>query len=329
MNHGFLTARLFAGHARACYALAMSHDHHNHHDHAHSHAPSSFGRAFAIGIALNTIFVATEVIYGFLANSVALLADAGHNASDVLGLVAAWAAFSMGKRAPTQRFTYGWKRSSILAALFNATCLMLAIGAIVWEGMQRLVHPEAVASSTIMAVAAAGIVVNGITAWLFASGRKDDLNIKGAHLHMLADALVSIGVVIAGFIILKTGLLWIDPAVSLVVAAVILVGTWGLLKESMAFSLDAVPSHIEPAIIRSELLGLSGVSAVHDLHIWPISTTDIAMTAHLVMPLGHPGDAFYGKIAEEMLHHHKINHVTLQIETDPKNNCALAPDDVV
>jgi cobalt-zinc-cadmium efflux system protein len=311
-----------------CYQKTMSHTHDHHHDH-HSHAPASFGSAFAIGIALNTFFVATEVIYGFLANSVALLADAGHNASDVLGLIAAWAAFSMGRRAPTQRFTYGWKRSSILAALFNATCLMLAIGAIVWEALQRLTHPQPVASTTIMAVAAAGIVVNGITAWLFASGRNDDLNIKGAYLHMMADALVSIGVVIAGFIILKTGLLWIDPAVSLIVAAVILVGTWGLLKESMAFSLDAVPSHIETAKIRSELLGLTGVSAVHDLHIWPISTTDIAMTAHLVMPKGHPGDAFYSKVAEDMQHHHKINHVTLQIETDPANNCALAPDEVV
>ncbi len=314
-----------------CYYTPMSHAHHDHdhHDHAHSHAPASFGRAFAIGIILNTLFVVAEVIYGFLANSMALLADAGHNASDVLGLVAAWAAFSMGKRAPTTRFTYGWKRTSILAALFNATCLMLAIGAIIWEAVLRLAHPEPVASTTIMAVAGAGIMVNGVTAWLFAAGREGDLNIKGAYLHMAADALVSVGVVIAGFIILQTGLLWIDPAVSLIVAAVILMGTWGLLKESTAFSLDAVPSHIEPAKIRSELLALKGVAAVHDLHIWPISTTDIAMTAHLVMPDGHPGDRFYADVAEEMQHHHKINHVTLQIETDPANTCALAPDDVV
>ncbi len=317
MEHGH------AGHHRG------HHHGHDHENHSHGHAPTSFGKAFAIGIALNILFVAVEATYGFLANSMALLADAGHNLSDVLGLVAAWAAYAMGKRAPSLRFTYGWKGSSILAALFNAVCLMLAVGAIAWEAIMRLQSPEPVASTTIMAVAAIGIVVNGVTAMLFASGRKGDLNIRGAYLHMLSDALVSVGVVIAGFIIFQTGWLWVDPVVSLIVAALITWGTWGLLKESLALSLAAVPAHVDPAKIRNELQAVAGVASVHDLHIWPIGTTDVAMTAHLVMPQGHPGDGFYRKVADEMLHHHKISHVTLQIEIDPDSDCALAPDHVV
>jgi cobalt-zinc-cadmium efflux system protein len=316
-------------HDHAAHNHDLGHAGHSHGNHGHAHAPASFGKAFAIGIALNIAFVAIEVTYGFIANSMALLSDAGHNLSDVLGLAAAWAAHAAGKRAPSLRFTYGLKGTSILAALFNAICLLLAVGAIAWEAIQRLQSPEPVASATIMAVAAVGILVNGITAWLFASGRQDDLNVRGAFLHMAADALVSVGVVIAGFIILKTGWLWVDPAVSLVVAALITWGTWGLFKESLALSLAAVPSHVDPAKIRKELEHLAGVSAVHDLHIWPIGTTDVALTAHLVMPKGHPGDQFYRHVAEEMQHHHKITHVTLQIETDPDIACPLAPDHVV
>jgi cobalt-zinc-cadmium efflux system protein len=235
----------------------------------------------------------------------------------------------VGRRPPTQRFTYGWKSTSILAALFNALCLLIAIGMIAWEAIQRLLTPEPVQGGTVMAVAAIGIAINGVTAWLFARGREHDLNIRGAFLHMAADALVSAGVVAAGFLMMQTGILQIDPIVSLVVAALIFWQTWGLLKESVALSLAAVPSHINAQAIRSELGALPGVASVHDLHIWPIGTTDVAMTAHLVMPSGHPGDGFYHDVAEDMRHHHKITHVTLQIETDPDAGCALAPDHVV
>ena len=314
------------------------HDHadHGHGDHGghahgpgHAHAPASFGKAFAIGIALNVGFVAVEATYGVLANSVALLADAGHNLSDVLGLVVAWVAMALAKRAPSARYTYGMKGSSILAALFNAVFLLVAVGAIVWEAIQRFGEPAPVAGKTVMIVAAIGILVNGITAWLFASGAKGDINIKGAFLHMAADAAVSAGVVIAGLVILYTGWTWLDPVVSLAIVAVIVWSTWGLLRDSLTLSLAAVPPGIDPAAVRSHLEGLPGVAALHDLHVWAMSTTETCLTAHLLMPGGRPDDAFLIDAAAGIRERFGIGHTTLQVETSADNACALAPDHVV
>ena len=324
----------------------MSHDHdHDHHDHdhhghdhgehghshgaGHVHAPASFGSAFAIGIALNAGFVIVAVAYGVLGHSVALFADAGHNLGDVLGLLVAWVASVLVKRAPSARFTYGLRGSSILAALFNAIFLLLTIGGISWEAIQRLGRPEPVSGGTVMLVAAIGIAINGVCAWLFASGRKGDLNLRGAFAHMAADAVVSAGVVAAGLVILLTGWLWLDPLVSLAINAVIVWGTWGLLRDSVGMSLAAVPSEIDPAKVRRFLETRDGVASLHDLHIWPMSTTEIALTCHLVMPAGHPGDAFIHELCEGLAAQFKIRHTTVQIEVEPDLGCALASDDVV
>ena len=318
-------------------AAGHSDDGHGHEGHAHGghahgpghvHAPASFGRAFAIGIGLNVGFVAIEAVYGVLGNSVALLADAGHNLSDVLGLVVAWVATVLAKRSPSARYTYGMKGSSILASLFNAVFLLVAVGAIGWEAIQRFGEPAPVAGKTVMVVAAVGILVNGVTAWLFASGAKGDINIRGAFLHMAADAAVSAGVVVAGLVILYTGWTWLDPVVSLVIVAVIVWSTWGLLRDSLAMSLAAVPPGIDPAAVRSHLASLPGVAAIHDLHIWPMSTTDVALTAHLVIPSGAPGDAFLKRAAGEMRERFGIGHATFHVETSGAA-CALAPDHVV
>lgn len=305
----------------------------SHHDHgsdyAHAHTPKTFGFAFALGIALNTLFVIIEAIYGFVGHSTALLADAGHNLSDVLGLLVAWGAAVLSQRAPTTRFTYGLRSTSILAALFNAMFLLAAVGAIAWEAIQRFGHPKPVAGMTVVIVAAIGIVINGLTAWLFASGRKDDINIRGAFLHMAADAAVSAGVVVAGVIILWTNWHWVDPAVSLVICVIIMWSTWGLLKDAIRLSLDAVPPGLKIAEVRHFLEGLSGVRALHDLHVWPMSTTETALTCHLLMPAGHPGDGFLMDTAHELRHRFQIAHVTLQVETSESTACALAPDHVV
>jgi cobalt-zinc-cadmium efflux system protein len=303
---------------------------HSHGDHHHDvHAPANFGRAFAIGIALNAAFVLVEAGYGFVSNSTALLADAGHNLSDVLGLVVAWIAAVLSKRPPTPRLTYGLRNTSILAALLNAVLLLIAAGAIILEAIQRLLHPEPVAGMTVIVVAAIGIVINGATALLFASGRGGDLNIRGAYLHMAADAAVSAGVVAAGILIMLTGWLWIDPLTSLLIVAVIVWGTWGLLFESTAMSMGAVPSAIDPTAVRGYLVALPGVASIHDLHIWPMSTTETALTAHLVMPAGNPGDAFLIETCRQLSHDFGIGHATLQIEHATTAHCALEPDHVV
>jgi cobalt-zinc-cadmium efflux system protein len=285
--------------------------------------------AFALGIGLNLTFAAVEFTYGVLANSVALIADTGHNLSDVLGLVIAWIASVLTRRAPSSRYTYGLGGSSILAALFNAVLLLVAVGAIAWEAVLRLFHPEPVASGTVMIVAAVGIIVNGVTAALFASGRKGDLNIRGAFLHMVADAAVSAGVVLASLVILYTGWLWLDPLTSLAIVGIIVWGTWSLLRDSLAMSVDAVPPSIDPQAVRNYLVSCAGVAAVHDLHIWPLSTTENALTAHLVFPAGHPGDEFLLNAATELKHRFGIGHTTLQIEISEQTACHLAPDHVV
>ncbi len=291
------------------------HGHDHHHDHGHIHAPASFDRAFAIGIALNITYVVAEAGTGIWTGSVALLADAGHNLSDVLGLAVAWGGAALARSAPTKRFTYGLKGSTILAALANALFLLVALGAIVLEAVQRFDDPPVVAGLTVSAVAGVGIAINALTAWLFASGRKGDINIRGAYLHMLGDAAVSAGVVLAGIAIWATGIGWIDPLVSLVIAAIILWQTWGLLRETVEMSLAAVPRAIDYDAVTTALHGLPGVARVHDLHIWPMSTTEPVLTAHLVIPGGSPGDAFL-IAARGMLHDRfGIGHATLQVET--------------
>lgn len=305
------------------------HDHHGHHHGlGHSHAPASFGKAFAIGTGLNLGFVVVEAVYGVISDSVALLADAGHNLSDVLGLVMAWAAMSLSRRRPSARFTYGLRSSSILAALFNALFLLVAIGGVIWEALRRLENPPAVAGVTVMIVAAIGVVINAATAFMFMRGRKGDLNIRGAYLHMIADTAISAGVVVSGAIILATDWNWVDPAVSLVVSAIIVFGTWSLLRESVRMTFAAVPANVDPNEVRGFLAGQAGVVAVHDLHIWSISTTEIALTAHLVMPGGHPGDQALEAISEKLQHDYGIGHATLQIETSGAQ-CRLAPDHIV
>lgn len=318
------------------------HDHHGHHahhphdhashdhgpGHAHVHAPASFGKAFAIGISLNIALVAAEAVYGYIGNSTALLADAGHNLSDVLGLIVAWGASIAAKRAPSGRFTYGLRASTILAALANAVFLLVATGAIGWEAILRLQQPEPVAGVTVMVVAGIGILINGFTALLFARGRKDDINIEGAYLHMAADAAVSLGVVVSAALIIWTGWLWLDPVTSLVICAVILWSTTSLLRGSIDMSMAAAPKGTDLAAIRSFLLARPGVSDIHDLHVWPISTTETALTCHLVMPAGS-SDTFLMETAQLLKTTYRIGHTTLQIETHPDNGCALAPDDVV
>ena len=305
--------------------MGGGHDHHAHAGggHGHSHAPASFDRAFAVGIALNVGFVAVEAVFGFLSGSLALLADAGHNLSDVLGLVLAWAAAWAGRQRPTERYTYGFRRASILASLTNAVLLLVAVGVIVSQAIERLANPQPVETGTMMIVAGVGIVINAVTAWFFFAGRKGDLNIRGAYLHMAADAAVSAGVVVAGFAMAMTGMLWIDPAVSLVVAAVITLGTWGLLGGSVALALDAVPAHIDRAAVEAWLASLPGVSAVHDVHIWAMSTTEVAMTAHLVRPGAALDDSFLHAACETLDHRFGIGHATLQVEAG--SACELAP----
>jgi cobalt-zinc-cadmium efflux system protein len=291
------------------------HAHGGHGGHAHHHAPANFDRAFAIGIGLNIAYVLAEVAAGLWTGSVALLADAGHNLSDVLGLAVAWAGATLARTPPSKRFTYGLKGSTILAALTNALLLLVALGAIVLEAGQRFADPPPLAGLTVAAVAAIGIVVNGATALLFARGRAGDINIRGAYLHMMADAAVSASVVVAGGLIWWTGIGWIDPLISLVIAAIIFVQTWALLRETVEMALAAVPRGIDFDKVTMSLRTLPGVTRCHHLHIWPMSTTEPVLTAHLVMPGGHPGDAFLDEARAMLRAKFGIGHATLQIET--------------
>jgi cobalt-zinc-cadmium efflux system protein len=291
------------------------HSHEHAHAHVHSHAPVDFGRAFAIGIGLNLAFVGIETVFGFVANSMSLLADAGHNLSDVLGLMVAWAGAVMAKTAPSPRFTYGLKKAPILAALANSLFLLVAIGAIGAEAIRRLFHPSATEGGVVMAVAAVGIVVNGATALLFARGHHD-INMRGAFLHMLADALVSAAVVFAGLVIVWTGQQWVDPVMSLVVAIVILWGSIGLLKESVWMSLAGVPSGIDVDEVELALARLDGVDAVHDLHVWPLSTTETALTAHLVTARADYPDALLASARAVLHQRFRIEHCTIQVERE-------------
>ncbi|MCC7477684.1 cation transporter [bacterium] len=307
-----------------------SHSHGHSHGHGHSHAPASFGRAFAIGISLNLAFVLVEAGFGFFTRSLTLLADAGHNLSDVLGLALAWTASVLSRRGPSTRYTYGLKGSSIIASLANAVLLLVAVGAIAWEALQRLWQPEPVASGLMMLVAGVGIVINTATALLFARGSQSDINIRGAYLHMAADAAVSAGVVIAGLLIMLTGQSWIDPLACLVVVAIIVYNTWGLLRESLDLSLSAVPAGLDPLAVRKALAALPGVQEVHDLHIWGMSTTESALTVHLVTAEPVQDNSLLVRAQTLLRQHFGIEHVTVQLEhCDGSHNCSQAPDDVI
>lgn len=327
------------GHTHA-YDLSQPHDQH-HHDHAHGHsqghghhhhpapnADGSVSRAFAIGAGLNLAFVLVEGVAGFVSGSMALLADAGHNLSDVLGLVLAWSAMALARRRPTTRRTYGMRKATILASLANAAVLLIVVGGMILESIQRLVHPAPIASNMVMLVAAIGVVLNGGTALLFMRGAHGDMNVRGAFLHLAADAGVSIGVVLAALAISATGWLWIDPVMGLAIAAVIVAGTWGLLRDSFDLAMDAAPRGIDPEAVRSWLAAHEGVREVHDLHIWAMSTTETALTAHVVRD-GTSHDAFLALACEGLEHRFRIGHVTLQVEGPGGGPCRLAPADVV
>ena len=289
--------------------------HPGHAGHGHHHADlSNQGRSFVIALALNAGFVVIEFGYGFAANSTALMADAGHNLSDVLSLFLAWGAAILARKAASERYTYGFRSTTILAAVANAVLLLVACGAIAWEAVHRFAQPPVVAGLTVAAVAAAGVLVNGLSAWLFFKGSKADLNIRGAYLHMAADAAVSAGVVITGIVMIFTDWHWLDPVTSLAIVAVIVLSTWSLLRDSVQLALSAVPPHIDIAAIEAYLRNRPGVAEVHDLHIWGLSTTESALTVHLVMPEGYPGDAFMDEIRKTLESRYTIHHSTLEIE---------------
>lgn len=301
---------------------------HTHNKVGHTHAPDRFGGAFVLGITLNLGFVILEAAYGIFAGSLALIADAGHNLGDVLGLVLAWSATFLSRTAPTERHTYGLRSSSILAALFNAIFLFITVGAIAWEAIRRFGEPISVAAPIIIWVSAIGIVINGITALLFMRGRKRDINIQAAFIHMASDAGVSLGVVIAGFLIIATGWQWLDPAISLVIAGVITWGTWGLLRDSINLALHAVPRGINVSEVRQYLSALPHVKEVHDLHVWPMSTTETALTAHLVRDIDACDCALLERAAQDLNVMFEIQHATIQFET-MDHRCHLAPEEKV
>ena len=309
-------------------SLHHSHDHDNHtHCGGHHHGdPDNHGRAFVFAVALNTAYVLVEFGYGFIANSTALMADAGHNLSDVLGLLLAWGAAILARRTPSGRFTYGLRSTSILAALVNAMLLMVACGGIALEAIMRFSQPPAVSGLTVTLVAGTGILINGLSAMLFMKGSTGDLNIRGAYLHMAADAVISLGVAIAGLTMMFTHWYWLDPVVSLVIVAAILMGTWSLLRDSIQLALSAVPAHINVTGVETFLRERPGVSDIHDLHIWGMSTTESALTVHLVMPGGYPGDAFMDDIMRSLKERFFVQHSTLQVEQGTTDHaCSLFP----
>jgi cobalt-zinc-cadmium efflux system protein len=307
---------------------AHHHGHHHAHGHAHPHAPNTFSSAFAIATLLNVALVVIQVGYGVFAHSMALLADAGHNAGDVFALLLAWSSHAMSRWDPTERYTYGFRSTSILAALINATILLVVTGAIAWAAIERLFEPQPVAGGIVMAVAAIAIVINGLAAWLLSRGQERDLNIHGAFLHLLTDAAVSAGVVVAGIVIVLTRWLWVDPVASLVISGVIVWSTWGLLRDSAKLSLQGVPPQIDPGAVRIYLQSLPAVVEVHDLHIWPMSTTETALTCHLVMPQGYPGAEFLDRVYIDLQHRFGIEHPTIQIELGDRP-CKLSPAHIV
>ena len=309
--------------------------HHTHsgHHHTHNHQihnePKSQGFAFVSAIFLNTVFVIVEFSYGFIANSTALMADAGHNLSDVLGLLLAWGATILSRKLPNERYTYGLRSTTIIAALANAMFLLIACGAIAWEAIHRFSQAPIVAGLTVTIVAGIGIVINGLSAWLFVKESKSDLNIRGAYLHMAGDAAVSLGVVLAGIAIIYTDWYWLDPVISLVIVLVIVFTTWGLLRDSMRLALVAVPAHIDVSEVATYLRQCQGVTDIHDLHVWGMSTTESALTTHLVMPMGYPGDAFMDTIVSTLKERYAIQHCTLQVELGTTNHaCALHPSKI-
>jgi cobalt-zinc-cadmium efflux system protein len=307
------------------------HDHSHHHGghgHSHPHAPTSFGAAFAIGTALNVILVLAQFAFGYVSNSLALISDGAHNLSDVVGLIVAWGASWAGQRLPTARRTYGYGRASILASLANAALLLVATGAIVIEAVRRFAEPQPVESNTVMLVAGIGIVVNAATALMFMRGRAHDLNIASVFAHMAGDAVLSLGVVVTALLIGITGLLWLDPLMSIALAATIFLGSWRVMRDAMNMALDAVPPGVDPAVVHSYLATLPGVTDVHDLHIWAMSTTEIALTVHLVRPDGKADDAFVMGTAHELEHRFRIQHSTIQVEMGDQM-CRLAPTNVV
>ncbi len=318
--------------------MTAHHKHHHTHTHAHSghdhnhHSPADQnkqGLAFACAIVLNTAFVIVEFSYGFIANSTALMADAGHNLSDVLGLILAWGAAILSRRLPNERYTYGLRSTSIMAAIINAMFLLMASGAIAWEAIHRFSQPPLVAGLTVTVVAGIGIVINGLSAWLFVKGSKNDLNIRGAYLHMAADAVVSLGVVVAGIAMLYSDWYWLDPVISLVIVLVIIISTWGLLRESMQLALVAVPAHIDVSEVATYLRQCEGVTDIHDLHVWGLSTTESALTTHLVMPAGYPGDTYIDVIVKTLKERYAIQHCTLQVEQGTTHHaCALHANNV-
>lgn len=289
----------------------------------HNHTPETHSRVFIIAVLLNAIYVVIEFTYGFIANSAALMADAGHNLSDVLALLLAWAAAMLARKEPSERFTYGLRSTSILAALGNAVFLLIICGGIAWEAMQRLSDPPVVAELTVTLVATAGIFINGLSALLFIKGSQTDINIRGAYLHMMADAAVSMGVVIAGLGMMVSGWYWLDPVISLIIVIVIVVATWGLLRESVHLALNAVPPGIDVMAIETYLRNRPGVADIHDLHIWGMSTTESALTVHLVMPDGYPGDMFMDDMMETLNSRFNIHHCTLQVETGTTNHACV------
>ncbi|MEO7256053.1 MAG: cation diffusion facilitator family transporter [Casimicrobium sp.] len=315
-------------HGHDHHARDAGHGDHGGHSHGpggHSHGPMNYDRVFAIGIALNVTYAAIEAAAGFWLNSLSLVADAGHNFSDVLGLLLAWAAVWLSRREPSSRHSYGLGRSSILAAMANAMLLFAALGVIVWESMTRFANPQPIMTGPVVWIATIGILINGFTAWLFMRGSKTDINVRGAYLHMVADAAVSLGVVVSALVMAWTGWLWLDPLTSLIIAAVIAVGSWRLLVDSVRLSLDGVPPHIDAVAVSRYLAADVHVKALHDLHIWALSTETVALTAHVVCPNGHPGDAWLTLICDELSEKYDIDHATIQVETTDEVHAKDAP----